>query len=75
MRDPRKDPRPGDVLRHKYGQELTIDERTPGIVRWSWRYECKRAGHRTSASVWGAPNHWVRDAEVLHTAPDEETTT
>ena len=59
-RDPRHDPKPGDVLR-KPGMQFLVSKVT--ATRINFYCCCCQASDYFSASSW---REWAKDAEVLH---------
>lgn len=60
-RDPRLDPKPGDVLRHALCKRVTVVE----LCDQRMAYEVWENAFDTTLGQW---RQWAKDAEVIHAA-------
>jgi len=62
-RDPRRDPKPGDVLR--VGPKITVVSVPLLVGRMSWRSSDCPGVRRSTRTDW---REWAKNAEVIHAA-------
>lgn len=70
-RDPRRDPRPGDVVETYYFRRVVIAS-SGELVRYRESQSCSDVCHETTWRFITEWRDWARNAYVLHAAPEAD---